>query len=478
MSSLRVVQPTLQPGATPRTGIFVSYSHDDLEAFAKPFYNHLKAMVRNRGGLGFTPADIFFDREGLKAGDEWHERIQAALERSRVLIFLISVSSIGSEFCMNKELAHGFQAGASVRIFLVLIRSCQWVGIPAPSDPQNRRLGDLEVVPRQPFGREDLVPIERWNSLDDANDQAVLQIAEALAGTLPGTRHIDPPKVVRPDTVLRRQIPYRCNQQHVVAEFSTGLGRWAHKSTEPAVSQALAVFFKGLAEDHLPQFWARLRNRELVDWVGVKRGHTIRDDKPLALPLGTSGGPQGGLRPDVLRSLSNALTDNAYKIDSVDALSGFLRGSKAMCPLSVILPSEDPKKWIDSLRGLFALLEECPVDTPLHWLVFAFCLEGRSRAEGGLFRRWLGGYRASKPEGQGDFLSPVLSKLQRTVVVLTSPLDPLEKDDIRQWYHNEKFEAFVDDDADTLVKNVLRDQLSLRYAAFVERLQSYYPILK
>ena len=62
--------------------IFLSYASEDREA-AKTIY----LALRDQGHK------VFFDRTDLPAGDEFHNRIRQAIERSHLFIFLLTVKA-------------------------------------------------------------------------------------------------------------------------------------------------------------------------------------------------------------------------------------------------------------------------------------------------------------------------------------------------------------------------------------------------
>ena len=66
--------------------IFLSYPWQDREQ-AKSIYLALADQGHR----------VFFDRADLPAGDEYHNRIRAAIENSHLVIFLISPDAIDAE---------------------------------------------------------------------------------------------------------------------------------------------------------------------------------------------------------------------------------------------------------------------------------------------------------------------------------------------------------------------------------------------
>ena len=86
------------------TGFF-SYAHIDAQADPKlvdALTTTLETRVRARLAVGeFT---IWRDTEGLRTGDRWDSKIEAALRASDVLIVLLTPRWVGSDYC-RKEFA-------------------------------------------------------------------------------------------------------------------------------------------------------------------------------------------------------------------------------------------------------------------------------------------------------------------------------------------------------------------------------------
>src|SRR6188508_835251 len=75
--------------------LFYSYSHKD-EAFREELIKHL-TMLRRSGLIS-----EWHDRKIL-AGDEWDKKISEYLEKSDVILLLISSDFLASEYCYDIE---------------------------------------------------------------------------------------------------------------------------------------------------------------------------------------------------------------------------------------------------------------------------------------------------------------------------------------------------------------------------------------
>jgi hypothetical protein len=97
---------------TVRTGIFVSYSHQDKKAF-KSLMDHLAPLQRD-GHSVWTDQDIV-------PGQRWHDEISQALARAHVAILLVTPSFIASPYVSNYELPRLLEAAETegLRIFWI-----------------------------------------------------------------------------------------------------------------------------------------------------------------------------------------------------------------------------------------------------------------------------------------------------------------------------------------------------------------------
>ena len=83
--------------------IFFSYASQDIES-AKAIY----LALRDQGH------SVFFDRAELPAGDEYHNRIRAAVEKSRLFLFLISLNAVDAGSYTLTELDIADKAGKKI----------------------------------------------------------------------------------------------------------------------------------------------------------------------------------------------------------------------------------------------------------------------------------------------------------------------------------------------------------------------------
>jgi hypothetical protein len=133
------VQPTIPT-------VFVSYARED-EDLREELGKYLAVMQRE--GLIKLWHDRFID-----PGDNFEERIKAALDTSSFVLLLISVDYLNSEYCQQEtQWALQRQEAGQTRVIPVILRPCNW---------QGRPFGKLQVLPK------DGEPVRRWHLMDDA----------------------------------------------------------------------------------------------------------------------------------------------------------------------------------------------------------------------------------------------------------------------------------------------------------------------
>ena len=152
------------PGSKPLT-VFVSYSHAD-EAFKTDLGKHLEPLRR------LQLIDPWHDRK-IKAGEEWDKVISAHLKTADIILLLISIDFINSQYCYDIELELAIErhAKGEARVIPIILRSCMW---------QQTPFAKLQALPK------DARAISLWPDRDDALvnvAEGVRQAAEQLLST-------------------------------------------------------------------------------------------------------------------------------------------------------------------------------------------------------------------------------------------------------------------------------------------------------
>lgn len=429
--------------AASRRRLFVSYSHADLLEFGQHFIKYLRLQIRGEHALGYAETDIFFDRDQLRAGEDWGESIQAALESAGAFIFLVSPNSLTSNFCVDRELKDAVLRG--IPVIPVILCDCPWEEQPLPGDPQGRSIGKLGALPKDE--NFSLRPVRKWNDPATAWNSVVCQIADALRtpaadASIGGASRIVP--VARSTaSAVPPLLPYACNQYLARASFDRGVVGWSRT--------ALLVFIKGRLDDRLPRFWDRLRDKTLAEFVLSRRKTRVLSQRALKWPSAWDGNRvTRDMALDVCCALSEALEHNRYAISDCAGLASALTRQAEILPLMATLPDEPLKALSSTLRALLKLIESCPEGAPVDQLTIAFLVESEPLiAEKNLVK------------------ALQLTGFQRTHIVELAPLEALTQEDVRVWYRDEQLEKFCSHDEQALVDLVFAGHTEpIRFASF------------
>ncbi|NOU19791.1 MAG: toll/interleukin-1 receptor domain-containing protein [Bacteroidales bacterium] len=129
-----------------KSKLFISYSHKDSD-FKDSFISHIKLLERQ--GKLFQWHDQMID-----SGDEWKQSILDNINSANIIILLISVNFINSDFCwgIEMEIAMKRHENKEARVIPIILRPCDWHTAP---------FGILKALPI------DGKPIITWNIIDE-----------------------------------------------------------------------------------------------------------------------------------------------------------------------------------------------------------------------------------------------------------------------------------------------------------------------
>jgi hypothetical protein len=136
--------------------VFISYSHQDNE-LKNVLLKHLEPLRR------LNLIETWHDRQ-IKAGENWGTKIDANLDSADIILLLISIDFINSEYCYDIELDRALerhQKGAA-RVIPVLLRDCLWSHLP---------FAKFQGLPTP------MKAIDTWAN----RDEAFVTVAEGLA---------------------------------------------------------------------------------------------------------------------------------------------------------------------------------------------------------------------------------------------------------------------------------------------------------
>jgi hypothetical protein len=175
------------PAASQPVKIFFSYAHED-EAMRDELAKHLKPLRRD-GAIS-----TWHDR-CLTAGREWAGEIDRELETADIILLLISIDFLSSDYIDGVELTRAMarHEARSARVIPVILRPCLW---------QRSRFAKLNPLPT------DGKPVKIWRS----SDAAFCSIAEGIIKTI-----------------------------HEIAGIGEGTSESVEKTTQPIPSEELVI---------------------------------------------------------------------------------------------------------------------------------------------------------------------------------------------------------------------------------------------
>ena len=430
-------------GETGMASAFVSYSHHDWKDFAEEFRRQLTQVLDSRPDLSLRSHEVYWERDHVRAGDDWDDRITGDLAKATDFIFLASSRSLESKYCVNRELLFARRSG--LRIIPVILSGCKWDTLEHPEFPGEPLLGPKAAVPKDT--KFNLLPIAQWQSRDEAMLVAAEQVAEAFAA----------PSATSPSSpfsraAMPRTLPFLCNQKRVETDIIRGLRHWQ--------GQALLLLLKGRTEDRGPGFWDRLVARELKDYVEKRLQLQLREARPLGWldPDGDQRSPEV-FRDEMLIALSTAITQDPYEIDSVERLADALRRSERVLPLFATLPKSKPAWAGATIQALRELLEACPEGTPLNRLAIGLSVEDPSLLES-----------ANLCERMAIQPSPSLR------VVEPSALSEIDSEDVRIWHRNNPVSRYTRLDEEQLVNAIFESPGTLPFVGLETQLRKLHAL--
>jgi hypothetical protein len=139
--------------------IFISYSHQD-QAFRSELEKHLRSLQRQKIISSWSDCDIV-------PGTEWRVQIMDHLTTSQIILLLISVDFIDSDFCYSTEmmLALARHKAGQACVIPIILRPCDWKEAP---------FAELQALPTE--GK----PVTRWLTHDDAFENVIQGIRVAI----------------------------------------------------------------------------------------------------------------------------------------------------------------------------------------------------------------------------------------------------------------------------------------------------------
>ncbi|MCX6232774.1 MAG: TIR domain-containing protein [Bacteroidetes bacterium] len=130
-----------------KINIFISYSHED-EIYKDKLEKHLSLLKRN------NIIETWCDRK-IVAGEEWDKKIKGEIENAHIILLLVSVDFLNSNFCYDIEIKRAVEKhdnGEAV-VIPIILRKCDW---------QETSFSRIQALPKN------AQPVKNFNDEDEA----------------------------------------------------------------------------------------------------------------------------------------------------------------------------------------------------------------------------------------------------------------------------------------------------------------------
>src|SRR5881394_433836 len=127
--------------------LFYCYAHEDKE-LRDALDNHLIGLKRQK------LIEIWYDGN-ISAGMEWEKEIDKHLGSADIVLLLVSVAFLTSDYCYGKEMERALQRHeeGTVRVVPIILRPVDWEDAP---------FSKLQVLPTE------VRPVTKWEDPHDA----------------------------------------------------------------------------------------------------------------------------------------------------------------------------------------------------------------------------------------------------------------------------------------------------------------------
>lgn len=140
--------------------VFISYAHEDTD-YQQELIKHLSTLIRQK------LIETWWDRQ-IVPGQSWAKEINNNLDKSELIIFLISSDFLASDYSQDIEVKRAMELHAEGKTTLVpvILRNCDW---------ENTAFGQFQALPLH--GK----PIKNWDDKDEAYFNIVKGIRNILS---------------------------------------------------------------------------------------------------------------------------------------------------------------------------------------------------------------------------------------------------------------------------------------------------------
>ena len=230
--------------------VFTSYAQANREKHLEKFIDEFSEQVGSLLGLADRTTIVFFDRNGVKAGDEWSPTIIDALRHAKILVCLMSPTYLGREWCGRElEMFLGrlgklhLPEGTSAHFIFPI-----WWQMPVSPRPLPAKLckwhhRDAGFPPRyEALGVKGLARKALWQQFRVMADR----LAELIVLTLNGDHHLPSGDPIADITEIANAFDEQQELDVRLLALAPGGDAWQPGATDLTISKAAAQCAKRL----------------------------------------------------------------------------------------------------------------------------------------------------------------------------------------------------------------------------------------
>nr|WP_288210138.1 toll/interleukin-1 receptor domain-containing protein [uncultured Dysgonomonas sp.] len=173
-----------------KVSVFISYSHED-ETYKDKLEKHLSILKRNE------IIETWHDRK-IVPGEEWDKIIKQELESAQIILLLVSVDFLNSDYCYDVEIKRAVErhnSGEAVLIPIIL-RKCDW---------KDTSFSKIQALPKNAD------PVKSFND----EDEAFYSITEGIKSSISKLREKEKIKytLANPNKIKNVEISYQIKNE-------------------------------------------------------------------------------------------------------------------------------------------------------------------------------------------------------------------------------------------------------------------------
>lgn len=421
---------------SPRCRIFVSYAHLDEKkkseavagfGYPRAFIKYLRVSLKPLFGQERPEDYVFFDLNRLASEPAWGPAIENALNECELFIFLVSVNSLDSTYCMQKELSTAVKRGIPIiPVLLTPIDGWREHVVADPDHPGHppRRLGDHHSGGLPKDGAGNLLPVSQWKHDEElawnsvCADIVTFIKAGLKSSNVPRTQGVSHSFAPSGKALVASELlPYFCDQGGLISHCKMSLTPWGKDDRN-----TLFLFLKGGDEDGMDRF-ARRMLREVIQPRLPAHLSGLVPQRTLVWPHFNPRKRQEAeiQMADALLQALGLSPESAYDGHAAEVLRMHLDARPDVPIVHLFLP-ENADSHKAGLSALLDLIESaCLLRGRLILLLFIQDIAPLI-ARPNLASAW------------------GLNKLKRSVVVEPPALGPVTGSDVKQWHETQEIE--------------------------------------